>query len=75
MLSRAMHPPLASISPSELDQQHPAHFLVKESGVSDGRVDPPTELLKHDTSVKQESLGAETGKFAPIRFSPDLRSI
>ena len=65
MLSRAMNPP--HHHPVELDLQNTAHFLVNESGVSDGRVGPPTELLPNDTPTKY--------KCASPRFSPDLRSI
>lgn len=72
MLSRAMHPP-APYHPSELERQNAAHFLVNESGVSDGRVGPPTELLTNDTPTKLKS--AHSDPIVPIRFSPDLRSI
>jgi len=73
MLSRAMHPPV-SHHPPELDLQSAAHFLVNESGGSDGRVGPPTELLPNDTPTQLKSA-APSDPIVPIRFSPDLRSI
>ena len=73
MLSRAMHPPLPH-PPTELERQNAAHFLVNESGVSDGRVSPPTELPLNDTPPQSKSPSHGV-PIVPIRFSPDLRSI